>query len=70
MYVLGLDAAAVDRVAPSLDIPYARMGGEYDHDPDTTNIYVCNLPLDVTILKCFEIYEYISKCPFRLLSTN
>lgn len=48
---LGVDPAAVDRIAPVLDKPYAG-NGEFDDDPYTTNLYICNLPQDV----CFMFY--------------
>ncbi|KHJ93169.1 hypothetical protein OESDEN_06924 [Oesophagostomum dentatum] len=44
---LGVDAEALDKIAPALDKPY--MGsGEYDDDPYTTNLYISNLPLDIS----------------------
>ncbi|VDN36421.1 unnamed protein product [Cylicostephanus goldi] len=50
---LGVDAEALDKIAPALDKPY--MGsGEYDDDPYTTNLYISNLPLDVSVI--FFVY--------------
>ena len=43
---LGVDQAAIDKIAPVLDKPYAG-NGEFDDDPYTTNLYICNLPQDV-----------------------
>ncbi|KAH7725317.1 surp module family protein [Aphelenchoides avenae] len=44
---LGVPSEAIDRIAPSLDNPYLNAGSEYDEDPNTTNLYICNLPTDV-----------------------
>lgn len=44
---LGVPSEAIDRIAPSLDNPYLNPGSEYDDDPNTTNLYICNLPQDV-----------------------
>lgn len=53
----GLDSAAVDRIAPSLDNPYLMgRGGEYDSDTDTTNLYVCNLPLDIKMEELLDTF--------------
>ena len=45
---LGVNSEALDRIAPSLDNPY--LGGpnaEYENDPNTTNLYICNITRDV-----------------------
>ncbi|EYB83500.1 hypothetical protein Y032_0334g2840 [Ancylostoma ceylanicum] len=52
---LGVDAEALDKIAPPLDKPY--MGsGEYDDDPYTTNLYISNLPLDMTMEDLFDSF--------------
>ncbi|CAJ0599511.1 unnamed protein product [Cylicocyclus nassatus] len=52
---LGVDAEALDKIAPALDKPY--MGsGEYDDDPYTTNLYISNLPLDMTMEDLFDSF--------------
>ncbi|KAJ1369008.1 hypothetical protein KIN20_030379 [Parelaphostrongylus tenuis] len=52
---LGVDAEALDKIAPALDKPY--MGsGEYDDDPYTTNLYISNLPLDMTMEDLFDTF--------------
>ncbi|WKX99351.1 hypothetical protein Q1695_014326 [Nippostrongylus brasiliensis] len=52
---LGVDTEALDKIAPALDKPY--MGsGEYDDDPYTTNLYICNLPLDMTMEDLFDSF--------------
>ncbi|XGW15649.1 hypothetical protein V3C99_001247 [Haemonchus contortus] len=52
---LGVDTEALDKIAPPLDKPY--MGsGEYDDDPYTTNLYISNLPLDMTMEDLFDSF--------------
>ncbi|ETN86391.1 hypothetical protein NECAME_16378 [Necator americanus] len=52
---LGVDTEALDKIAPALDKPY--MGsGEYDDDPYTTNLYISNLPLDMTMEDLFDSF--------------
>lgn len=43
---LGVDNEAIDRIAPSLDNPY--LGGAYDNDPFTTNLFLSNLSPEVS----------------------
>jgi hypothetical protein len=50
---LGVPEEELNRIAPSLDAPYAGSGFpssnlDFENDPSTTNLYVCNLPADVT----------------------
>uniref|UniRef100_A0A1I7XVP8 RRM domain-containing protein n=1 Tax=Heterorhabditis bacteriophora TaxID=37862 RepID=A0A1I7XVP8_HETBA len=52
---LGVDAEALDRIAPALDKPYLG-SGEYDDDPYTTNLYICNLPLDITMQDVLDTF--------------
>lgn len=46
------DSDAVDRIAPSLDQPYMFGGAkdEFDDDPNTTNLYLSNLPMSVSLI--------------------
>lgn len=48
MEQMGLEKEALDRIAPLIDNPYLMGSGEYDNDPNTTNIYISNLSLDVS----------------------
>ena len=56
---LGVPEEELNRIAPTLDAPYFGSGMppnvDYEHDPTTTNLYVCNLPPDVC-LNYFWIY--------------
>ena len=45
---LGVDGETLDKIAPAFDSPYANPNAEYENDPTTTNLYVCNIPKDVS----------------------
>lgn len=45
----GNDVETIDRLAPSLDNPYLHSGSEYADDPNTTNLYLANMPSDVRL---------------------
>lgn len=47
MEQMGMEKEALDRIAPLIDNPYLHGTGEYDNDPNTTNIYLSNLSLEV-----------------------
>uniref|UniRef100_A0A914WHT5 U2 snRNP-associated SURP motif-containing protein n=1 Tax=Plectus sambesii TaxID=2011161 RepID=A0A914WHT5_9BILA len=49
---LGVDSEAIDRIAPSLDNPY--LGGAYDNDPFTTNLFLSNLSPEITLEDLYE----------------
>ncbi|CAJ0944640.1 unnamed protein product, partial [Mesorhabditis belari] len=53
---VGLDLTEVDRIAPLVENPYMRPVGEFDLDTETSNLYVCNLPLDITIDELVDIF--------------
>lgn len=47
---LGPNSEVIDRIAPPMDNPFL-IGSlsEFDDDPTTTNLYVCNMPIDVSL---------------------
>lgn len=63
MEMMGVEKEVLDRIAPLIDNPYLHGTGEYDNDPNTTNIYVSNLSLDVCALlsKIVLIQFYLKK---------
>jgi hypothetical protein len=46
----GVDMETLNKIAPPLDAPYANPNMEYEKDPTTTNLYICNIPKEVYIL--------------------
>lgn len=46
----GNDVETIDRLAPSLDNPYLHGTSEFADDPTTTNLYLANMPEDVSNL--------------------
>lgn len=59
MEQMGMEKEALDRIAPLIDNPYLHGTGEYDNDPNTTNIYLSNLSLEV---RNFFRYSSQSDC--------
>uniref|UniRef100_A0A914LKA9 RRM domain-containing protein n=2 Tax=Meloidogyne incognita group TaxID=654580 RepID=A0A914LKA9_MELIC len=57
---LGVPEEELNRIAPTLDAPYFGSGMpvnvDYEHDPTTTNLYVCNLPPDCKLEDIFETF--------------
>lgn len=53
MEQMGMGKETLDRIAPLIDNPYLHGSGEYDSDPNTTNIYVSNLSLEVRVALVF-----------------
>ena len=51
---LGVPDEELNRIAPALDSPYMGPGVpanvDFENDPSTTNLYVCNLPPDVNLI--------------------
>lgn len=59
MEQMGMEKEALDRIAPLIDNPYLHGTGEYDNDPNTTNIYLSNLSLEVRNISTFFLFELI-----------
>uniref|UniRef100_A0A914HYV2 U2 snRNP-associated SURP motif-containing protein n=1 Tax=Globodera rostochiensis TaxID=31243 RepID=A0A914HYV2_GLORO len=55
---LNMPEEELDRIAPSLDQPYGPAGSDPygEDDPNTTNLYVCNLPADVKLEDFFDTF--------------
>ncbi|VDK58539.1 unnamed protein product, partial [Anisakis simplex] len=56
MEQMGVEKEALDRIAPLIDNPYLHGTGEYDNDPNTTNIYLSNLSLEIKIEDLYETF--------------
>lgn len=66
---LGVDGETLDKIAPAFDSPYANPNAEYENDPTTTNLYVCNIPKDVISISLIFTFivaiAYITSIVFR-----
>uniref|UniRef100_A0A158Q7U9 U2 snRNP-associated SURP motif-containing protein n=1 Tax=Elaeophora elaphi TaxID=1147741 RepID=A0A158Q7U9_9BILA len=56
MEQMGMEKEALDRIAPLIDNPYLHGTGEYDNDPNTTNIYLSNLSLEIKIEDLYNTF--------------
>ncbi|KAI1708009.1 surp module domain-containing protein [Ditylenchus destructor] len=54
---LGPNSEVIDRIAPPLDNPFL-IGSlsEFDDDPTTTNLYVCNMPIDIQMEELYQTF--------------
>ncbi|KAI6209760.1 hypothetical protein M3Y96_00254900 [Aphelenchoides besseyi] len=52
----GDDSETIDRLAPSLDNPYLMGQSEFADDPNTTNLYLSNLPADIELQDLYETF--------------
>ncbi|KHN87272.1 U2 snRNP-associated SURP motif-containing protein [Toxocara canis] len=56
MEQMGVEKEALDRIAPLIDNPYLHGSGEYDNDPNTTNIYLSNLALEIKVEDLYDTF--------------
>ncbi|KAI1696853.1 surp module domain-containing protein [Ditylenchus destructor] len=54
---LGPNSEVIDRIAPPMDNPFL-IGSlsEFDDDPTTTNLYVCNMPIDIQMEELYQTF--------------
>uniref|UniRef100_A0A0N5A952 Surp module n=1 Tax=Syphacia muris TaxID=451379 RepID=A0A0N5A952_9BILA len=56
MEQMGVEKEALDRIAPLIDNPYLHGTGDYDDDPNTTNIYISNMSLEVKMEDLYDTF--------------